>query len=595
MSKARAEIEITASSSKLAAGLNAARARFSSFASSIARGTSSTMRGAMTTLSKIKLPATASRAVGNFAGDMMTRGLDAVVSAGKGVVDFNRDLTRLGIAANRTPEQMDEIGQAIRRVSKETAVSSDEILKGTANYVALTGDFNGATKAMSQFARISQASGAKVDEVAQATAALTQAMKLDPADIEAAFSAMIVQGKAGAVEIKDFAGELAELAPQFAQFKGGQGLGGIREMGAAFQIIRQGAGSASGAATQFQALMGELVASHKELGAIGVKVFEKDGKSLRNFAAIMQDIAKNKALDKASKVSDIFGRKESQAAIRTIRSQIGAMSDLTKAGEDTGAVQRDLTTYLESTAGRLDASLNTVKERVAEAFTPDAIETFADILEKAAEAIGFVIEGLGDIKNHLTGKTSEAQNPYEAKAEDQESSLGTRFISGLSGGGGIVEQIDKQAQATMTNAAMAGAGNDPNAPGFMKRFEANRSGFNKQWGEIGEAGSRKKQQAAAARAAFGGHYGLVDNTEAGGEGRERAGLRYLATENLSSDKMQALIEAVKQEAEGRKEFVGKLANIAADFKSGMTAPTVQIGDNQVARSAKKSTDPWRSP
>ena len=86
-----------------------------------------------------------------------------------------------------------------------------------------------------------------MDDVATTGAALSQSLKIDPADFEKAFSILNSQGKAGAIELKDLAGEMASLAPQW-QRAGSSGVEGMTNMGAALQIVRRNFGSASEAA-----------------------------------------------------------------------------------------------------------------------------------------------------------------------------------------------------------------------------------------------------------------------------------------------------------------------------------------------------------
>ena len=396
--KAQASIEISANPSKLGEGLRRAKAQFAEFSSAIARGTS----GAFKAVSgKMKLGDAGKNAAGHFGGELMTRGFDALTGAAGDVRNFERALVRLGIAGDLSAGKLGAIKESIRATSKATGIADDQILNGAQTYIDLTGDVKGAQTAMTSFARIAQASGAATSDVATATAALQMSMKLDSSQVEAAFSGLIVQGKGGAVSVKDFAGELATLAPQFAQFKGGTGLAGIREMGAGFQVIRIGAGSAAEASTQFQALMGEIGKSGKELSKIGIDVFEKDGKSLRGASAIFEDIAKNKQLASVSKMEAIFGRKESQAAVRSIREHIDKFRELKAAGEDTGAVQRDLAKFLESDAGRMDAAFNRVKVTIAEAFTPERIAAFVNAIEGLADKIGPIVDAVGKIGDGL--------------------------------------------------------------------------------------------------------------------------------------------------------------------------------------------------
>jgi TP901 family phage tail tape measure protein len=566
MGKAQASIEITASSNRLAAGLNAARVKFQGFASSVARG----MGSAFKSLNKALEPGqTLKNAGSHMLGDLGSRGLGAILEAGDNVRTFERNLVRYQIASSGSAASTASLRKEIREVSRATGVADAEILNGAQTYVALTGDANGAKDAMTAFARVAQASGSSVSDVAQATAALKQSMAIDGSQVEAAFSGLITQGKAGAVEIKDFAGELATLSPQFATF-GKTGLAGLRDMGAAFQVIRQGAGTAGEAATQFQAVMGELVSSHKELKKIGIDVFHKNPKTgkreLRDFMSIAEDLAKNKALGDPAKMAKIFGRKESQAAIRTIREQIGAMRDLARAGEDTGAVQRDLGTFLESDAGRMEKAFNSVKIAIAEAFTPERIKAFTSAVEGVAEKVGPLVESLGwvvdkynslhNVGKSIRGISGSNGNPFKRQT--------------TSIGGGVANQL---LDAQMSPAERAER--DRNAAGYDSAVS------NILAGETNERTSPESiKRAVVAR--FSSNAGTVT-----------ASSRYLANAHGSGSEVAATVEKVVREefahmggefAKGLRGALGGLGNVL---------PDVRIGDNAVAAASANATKPRR--
>ncbi len=582
MGKAQASIEITASSSRLAAGLAQARQKFQNFASNVARG----IGGAFKSINaKLEPGKTTKHAMGNMLGDLGSKGVGAILDTANSVRDFERNLVRYQIASSGSAASTAKLRDQIREVSRATGVADAEILAGASSYVALTGDAKGAKDAMSAFARISQASGSSVAEVASATAALKQSLGIDGSQVEAAFSGLITQGKAGAVEIKDFAGELATLAPQFATF-GKSGLDGLRDMGAAFQVIRQGAGTAGEAATQFQAVMGELVSSHKELKAIGIDVFQKNPKTgkkeLRDFMSIAGDISKNKALADPAKMAKIFGRKESQAAIRTIRDQIGTMRDLAKQGEDTGAVQRDLSTFLTSDAGRLDQAFNNVKVAIAEAFTPERIEAFTNAVVALAEKIGPVVEGVGKIAEHLgsvfdVGKSvrgflsgNENSNPW---GSDPMQESNDRLIAE---GDGAWLMTPK---GPVKRDSAAGRGHVTAA----KLRLQNRAGYE---GAVGNILGAEKNERSSKESIDQAIIALRSSNI----GEQEAGSRYLKKAGFGG------VGDTLDEAKVNKAVENNMKALAGELVKALqanAAPTLQIGDNQVARSADQATLPRR--
>jgi TP901 family phage tail tape measure protein len=498
--RAAAMIAIKASSKDLDKGLGEARKKLRTFGSSIKKIGGKIWGGGKGALSSI----------GTGLGIQAATGITETITS---IRDFERNLVRLQIASGKSAPEMERLRASIIEVSRATGVANDDILAGTQTYVDLTGDVDGATAAMSSFARIAQASGSSVGDVATATAALKQSMNLDSADIEAAFSGLIQQGKAGAVSLKDFAGELSKLAPKFAKFGGASGLTGIADLGAAFQITRQGFGSASEAATGMSALMTAMSRNAGIFAKAEVKIFDKDPKTgvkrFKSFRDIVDQIGASKLAKDPEALTKAFGSVEAQQAFDMLSKNRGELEKLYSAGLDAGAVQRDLNTYLESSAGRLDQAMNNLKIAIVEAFTPERIAAFVEMVEKVASAIGTVIDGLSDLKDMLSDKDEVLFNPY-LKGEEAYSD-GTNSLD-----------------------AAAAAG-DP----FAMQKKAKADAFNKTMGDIQGAGGREEKIRAAVVASR----NYVDGTNAS----RAAGDAYLGHKGVSADKIDMIDRELKGE------------------------------------------------
>lgn len=466
---ARAQIEVTASSNRLTQGLAAARAKVMKWAGAVGRG--------------IKAVSSNST-VGNVLGNLQSKATDFAIDAAKGVIDLERNLTRFQIAAGKTPESMNAMRKSISSISKETAIGSADILAGAQTYVDLTGDVAGAEKAMRSFSRIAQASGSSVSDIATATASMQMSMKLDSGDIENAFSGLISQGKMGAVSLKDMAAELSTLGPMMAKFKGGTGLEGIKTMGAAFQVVRQGAGSASEANTQLQSVITGIVSHAKQFEKAGVKIYDKDPKtgvkSLKPFAQIIEGISKSKLMKDPTALGKAFGRVEALAAFQSLAKNRDLYDELIAKGADASAVQKDLDTYLNSTAGKLDTAMNQLKVSIAEAFTPEriagfvaAVQQLVDLLIKAvgfAEQLGSKIDYEGAIGKKVeqdevarAGKMTDVQKRARADELDRKAEALSR--SDALGARGAREGMRSAAKKLRTSAGSWGV-SDGKSPGF---------------------------------------------------------------------------------------------------------------------------------
>lgn len=435
-----ARIEITADSRSLTAGLRRASSQVAGFAAASARvvgrygGASAIVLG-QAALGGIKAAGrgvvavgrASRKAAGQAAMGAAAIGTAAFVQGAADVRQFEETLTRLGMSAGRTPAQMAAFRTEVRQASKDTGIAANEILDGAKTYVELTGDLDGAQKMQRTFAQVTQASGSQMQDVAATAAALQDAMKIDPSQMEAAFSALIVQGKAGSVELKDMASEMSSLAPTMAGFAGGTGLDGLRQLGAALQVTRKGFGSASEAATGMVSLTTSLKKHAGTFQAAGVKLFTVDKKTgvktFRNFADIVKEIGASKLAKDPAKLAKAFGSVEALRTFTELNRNAALYDELIEKGQDVGAVQRDLTSYLASDSGKMAKAWNDMKESIAEALTPERIKAFAEAMAWLAKQVGYVAGAIAKIGNTLgTGfaRLLYGKTPEEKQFEEED-------------------------------------------------------------------------------------------------------------------------------------------------------------------------------
>jgi hypothetical protein len=550
--QARATIEIGATTAQLAAGLR----RGSGMIQTFARAASSAMkRVGGIKMGGGSIGAGMLGAIGGFAAGAAGRGLDIMAEQGKAVMDFERNLTRLGIAGSLSQQKLGQVRDAARNASSAFGIGADEILAGTQTYVDLTGDVAGATRSMETFAKIAQASGASVSDTAEAAAAF-RGIGVPLEEMEARFSGLITQGKAGAVSLKDFAGELAGLAPRWAKFKDSTSGEGIAQLGAAFQVARQGFGSASEAATGMAAMMGALTQNAKKFEAAGVKIFDKNPKTgvktMRSFEQIMKAIEGSKLIKDPTLMTKAMGSKEALQTVdmlmrarREVTATGTAYGDLVNAGKDAGAVNRDLATYLESSAGKMDRAWELAKNKMAEVFTPARIESFANALGHAVDLLAKMVGYIEQAGKWVHSKTVEG----EAEAD--------------------VEKRVRVSKARGPEVMLATA----------NKLLSEQSRLELKGHAGGRAG--RHQDAWVEKAREEG-FKLRDEAEAmirkANPWDDRVNKSVVDSEKMSKHTNQALAKEIA--------FALKDALVS----TGALAPEIRIGDNQVAKSKSKATE-----
>lgn len=224
-----------------------------------------------------------------------------VAYAVKGVANLEERYTRLGINADISDKKIQGLKNTIFDTAQDADISVDpgEILSAVESIVEKTGDLKFAEDNIRNIGLAMQATGASGADIGEMLAEFQKQGVLASSEVLKAIDTMNLQGKAGAFTLA----EMARLGPRVVTAyaaAGRSGVGALREMGAALQVIRMGTGSSEMAATAFEAVMRTLadpkkIKLLKELG--GVSVFDpealKQGKEqLRPINELMVDIIK---------------------------------------------------------------------------------------------------------------------------------------------------------------------------------------------------------------------------------------------------------------------------------------------------------------
>lgn len=184
---------------------------------------------------------------------------------------------------------------------------------------------------------------------------------------------------------------MSTIAPSWAQFAGGKGVRGVQELGAALQIVKRGFGGDAGeTVTGLQSFLVSVQQHSKQLKKAGVDVFTTNAKTgkkeLKGVLDIVDGIANSKLAKNPTKMIKALGRVEAYRAFIQLRDNRAELDKIVDSATDAGIVQRDLDTYTQSAAGRTKIAWQKAKNEIAEAFTPERIERFADLVGKLASA-----------------------------------------------------------------------------------------------------------------------------------------------------------------------------------------------------------------
>ncbi|CRD45932.1 phage tail tape measure protein [Stenotrophomonas maltophilia] len=171
---------------------------------------------------------------------------------------FARQNQQIGVAANLSRAQVSALGRAILQQSRATNQGADDLQRSIKLMVAAGMDAQSAQASLGAVGRTTTVTGASIDDVAQAAAALQQSFDIDPSRMQNALDVLVVNSQQGSLGLKDMAQVLPVLGSSFEAMKL-QGTSAAATLGAALEATLDSAGGADKAASNMKSFMSEVL------------------------------------------------------------------------------------------------------------------------------------------------------------------------------------------------------------------------------------------------------------------------------------------------------------------------------------------------
>lgn len=380
-------------------------------------------RFAQTGEAGLKRMAKAMPAVGS-ALDKLGNRYTALISGGtmyaavKSAAAMETRLTRLGITADKSNEEMRKLNEEIYKIAQNRSinVSADSIISGMEQIVAKTGDFDAAAENIKNLGLVISATGASGEDAGAMIADLIEKFGIKtPKELLETLDLLASQGKAGSFELKDLATQGNRVMSAYAGI-GRTGKTATTELGTLMQIIRKGVGSSEQAATALEAYMRALndVQTRERLKNSGISLFEADDpKKMRSAVEIMKDVIA-KANGDISKIGQVFISSEAMRAFSAAALEFqktktfGSLDSFMNVNADGTALIGDS----ERMAATFESSVVSLKmavERFSNAALAEPIKELSDALnkidpEKMQSALKTAAIGVGAVGALVAGK-----------------------------------------------------------------------------------------------------------------------------------------------------------------------------------------------
>ena len=365
-------------------------------------------------------------------------------AASNQIIDMDARLTRMGMTADASAEQVNRLKQKMFEVARDPNIKIDmsKMIAAGESIVTKTGDFQYIEDNIRNIALAIQATGEEGESIGDMFADF-QKGAYKTAEISHLMDDLVKQGDLGEYTMAKFAKTIKAVRSAYAPI--GTSVEDTKKLGAVMQILIAGTKNEEAAVTSLDAIMSELSDPKKQeqLGLIGVAVRDNTGK-FRDLADIMQDV-----LSVAEKegntdfLGEVFGM-TSMKAVRAFQQYGKNYKKLTDGlGDSSGALEKKSARM----AGTMKANLQNLQTtflKFADTNLAKPLERLNDLLtylsekpermEKVFNTIKWGLAGIVAIKgiSKVAGLIGSISNRIKGfKSGKMELSLGGGAASGM--------------------------------------------------------------------------------------------------------------------------------------------------------------------
>lgn len=298
---------------------------------------------------------------------------------------LDRSLTRMGITAGKTREEIAEIFNLSQDVAIKFRVDTSEIQGASAMINKRTGDLDFALKNRENIGMAIAGTGASGEDIGGLIAEYKKLLILTEKEVRKALGGMNELGKTGAFEL-DNAAKLLPPAISMYSAAGARGIEAAMEVMAVAEAAMDLRANEVLAASTVTSFIRDLQSPNvlKSLKANGIRVFDKDGK-MRSLPQILDETAqrssRNGVEPQAGYLSGAGFGQESMDLIKAVSGQtgreklkeyMGVVPDETSLLKDAQYAAQDFTSALQS--------MTTTWEKFANANLAKPVQELADAL-----------------------------------------------------------------------------------------------------------------------------------------------------------------------------------------------------------------------
>ena len=306
-------------------------------------------------------------------------------AASNQIIDMDARLTRMGMTADASAEQVNKLKQKIFEAAQDPNIKIDpsKVIDALDVVMTKTGNLEYVEDNIKNIAVALQATGETGESIGDVFSEF-QKFGYSASSISQLMDDMVKQGDQGEYTFGKFAKTAKAVLSAYSPI--GNSVEDTKKLGAVMQILISGTKNEEAAVTSLDAIMSELADPQKQekLGLIGVAVRDSTGK-FRDLADIMQDtLAVAEKEGNADFLGEIFGM-SSMKAVRAFQ-QYG--KNYKKLTDDLG----DTTGALEAKSNRMAGTMKANLQNLQTTFLKFADTNLAKPLEKLNDLLSYLSE-----------------------------------------------------------------------------------------------------------------------------------------------------------------------------------------------------------
>jgi TP901 family phage tail tape measure protein len=326
--------------------------------------------------------------------------------------EFETVLTDIGQKADLSRKQQLALGAAIRALGPRVNQGATQLAGGVDILAGFGLDPQRSLAMMRPIGKAATAYRAEIEDLARASFAVTDNLKLPFQQTGRAIDIMAQAGKEGAFELKDMAQYFPSLTAG-AQALGQTGAPAVADLAAALQITRKGAGDAAEAATNLENVLQKMRSPQTR------RAFAKMGVDLEKSLAAAQKtgmtpieaiavVTERTLKGNLAKIGDLFQDMQVQKGLRPLIQNLKEYRRIREAaGKASGVVDRDYVERLRNGAAAssaFSAKIQNLAISFGTALLP-GVNAFLGMVGPIADGLASMSERFPGLTRLIVGST----------------------------------------------------------------------------------------------------------------------------------------------------------------------------------------------